>query len=232
MKILKIVTSMATIAALSPLLAHATTLACGPNVCYQYNETQDASLYFGLPTLFGDTMRFTPPNFQAESLNGQGLVSLSKTWLFDNVYATTTGMEIGNVIVREAGDYYITGDSSGAPDTVGVNLYTQVANNASTEVAFDIKNFSASGNSASPWVLTSTAINPSLVFSAVANDVAVSIQNTLTASTDELGGDAFIQKKFVVEIGTVVPNVVPVPAAAWLFGSAFGLLGFVRRRAA
>ena len=34
---------------------------------------------------------------------------------------------------------------------------------------------------------------------------------------------------YVVE-GTVVSSVIPVPAAVWLFGSALGLLGFVRRR--
>jgi hypothetical protein len=32
--------------------------------------------------------------------------------------------------------------------------------------------------------------------------------------------------------GTVTEAVVPVPAAAWLFGSALGLLGWVRRRMA
>jgi len=29
---------------------------------------------------------------------------------------------------------------------------------------------------------------------------------------------------------SLVANVVPVPAAVWLFGSALGLLGFVRRK--
>ncbi|MGI9342886.1 MAG: hypothetical protein ACR2QV_08540 [Gammaproteobacteria bacterium] len=35
---------------------------------------------------------------------------------------------------------------------------------------------------------------------------------------------------YMVE-GTILPQVIPVPAAAWLFGSALGLLGWVRRRA-
>lgn len=35
-----------------------------------------------------------------------------------------------------------------------------------------------------------------------------------------------------VVTGTIAGNVVPVPAAVWLFGSALGLLGWVRRRAA
>lgn len=36
---------------------------------------------------------------------------------------------------------------------------------------------------------------------------------------------------YMVE-GTILPQVIPVPAAAWLFGSALGLLGWVRRRSA
>jgi len=214
------------------LLGQATTLTCGPNICYQYDETQSAAAYFGLPTLVGDAMRFLPPNFRAESLNGVGTVSVTATWLFDKVYSTSSA-EIGSVVVSEAGDYSITGDTGGSPDTVNVNLYTQVANNASAEVAFDIKNFTASGDTflpPQPWALISGSINPATVFAAVANDVAVSVQNTLSATTDEFGGDAWIQKKFVVQIGTVAP--VPVPAAVWLFGSAFGVLSVLRRRAA
>jgi hypothetical protein len=37
------------------------------------------------------------------------------------------------------------------------------------------------------------------------------------------------QSMYVVE-GTIAGNVVPVPAAVWLFGSALGLLAWVRRR--
>ncbi len=230
MKFLRVSKTISVLAALLPLTAQAIT-DCGPSICYTYDPGQPAAAYFGTPSRLGDSMRFTPPSFRAESLNG-GTVTVTATWLFDNVYSVGGG-EIGSVLITEAGDFSITGDSSGAADTVGVNLYTQVANNASAEVAIDIKNFSASGNTFAPpepWALISTAINPSTAFTSVANNVAVSIQNTLSATTDELGGNAWIQKKFVVEIGTVAP--VPVPAAVWLFGSAFGVLTLVRRRVA
>ncbi|MDP2322466.1 MAG: VPLPA-CTERM sorting domain-containing protein [Gammaproteobacteria bacterium] len=228
MNYLRVISIMA-IVALTPPLSHATTISCGPNICYQYDETQTAALYFGLPTRLGDSMRFIPSNFRAESLNGSGLVSVSQTWVFDRVYSVT-GAEIGSVLVSEAGDYGISGDSSGTPDSVGVELVTTVANNASAEVASDTKNFSASGNTANPqqfWSLISTSINPASVFTMVASDVAVSVKNSLTATTDEVGGNAWIQKKFILHVGTVIP----VPAAVWLFGSAFGVLFVLRRRA-
>ena len=231
MKSLRAANTIAALAAMLPLASQAIT-QCGPNICYTYDAGQSAAAYFGLPTLLGDSMRFIPPNFRAESLNAAGTVSLSATWLFDNVYSTS-GAEIGSVFVSEAGDYSITGESGGAPDTVGVNLSTLVADNASAEFVLDIKNFSASGNTILPpqtWALVSGTINPATAFTAIANNVAVSIQNTLSATTDEVGGDAWIQKKFVVQVGSVVP--VPVPTAVWLFGSALGLMGVARRRAA
>ncbi|MSR08141.1 MAG: hypothetical protein EXR82_01185 [Gammaproteobacteria bacterium] len=62
--------------------------------------------------------------------------------------------------------------------------------------------------------MISTPISPRSAFAALANDVAVLVQNTLTASSAQPGGQAFIQKKFVLEITGVVPTVVPVPAVA------------------
>lgn len=227
--------SLVALMTMTPLAGHAITVTtCSTNVCYEYDNTQGAVAYFGLPTLIGDTMRFLPANFRAESLNTQGVVSTSSTWLFTRVYSVS-GAELSAVMVTERGDYSITGDTGGAPDTVSANLFIQVANNASLEFVVDIKNFSASGNTASPpqlWSLSNTPISPESVFTAIANDVAVLIQNTLTASSDQLGGNAWIQKKFILDITAVSPTVVPVPAAVWLFGSAFGVLTLLRRRAA
>ena len=52
------------------------------------------------------------------------------------------------------------------------------------------------------------------------------IQNNLAATTGANGEQAWIQKKQ----GGIGISVVPVPAAVWLFGSALGALGWLRRR--
>jgi len=55
------------------------------------------------------------------------------------------------------------------------------------------------------------------------------LQNTSTAESTVLGDQALIQKKFGA-FGVQV-TVVPVPAAAYLFGPALALLGWrIRRR--
>lgn len=220
----------------APMVSHAMTLNCGPNICYQYDETQAAAALFGQPTLIGDSMRFLPPNFRTESNNILGLpltTTASANFIFNQVWAITPGAEIGTVQVTETGDYNISGDTGGNPDTVGVSLWTMVANNASTEVVNNIVNFSATGNSAGTqiWTLQGNSINPAIAFAASAHNVAIGVQNTLTATTDELGGDAWIQKKFTVIVGTDVPPPVPLPPALPLMLSGLGLLGAgIRRR--
>ena len=61
----------------------------------------------------------------------------------------------------------------------------------------------------------------------------MSINNILTASTSSSGESAFIDKDVIAGTTmTVETTPIPVPAAVWLFGSALGLLGWVRRRTA
>jgi len=207
----------------------ATVTQCGPNICYEYDDAQIAASgsYFGTPTLIGDDMRFLPTSFKAQSTDGVGANtgtntdSYGSTFVFDRIY-TLSGEEIANITFTERGDYSITADGS-----VQADMLMLVANNndaAECDCVFD----SISDSGANPltlWELTGS-FDAAAKFESLANDVSISLQNTLTANTDAAGEDAWIQKKFM----TVSVTVVPVPAAVWLMGSALGLLVVRSRR--
>jgi hypothetical protein len=212
--------------------AHAATVQLvGTSVIYEYdNVTNSAALaLFGAPTILGDTVRFLPPNFRAQSDDGAGVDNVSANFIFDRVYSIG-GQDITGLQVVEFGDYEITNG-----DRVSADLLLTISNNNDfTEFDSDAASFDAAGDSGGlqTWQL-SASINPLLSFGSPAKDLAVSIQNTLEAATDAFGESAWIQKKLSFVATTVESEtVVPVPPAVWLFGSALGLLGWVRARMA
>ena len=200
----------------------ASVMQCGPNVCYVYDNAQVAAgtAYFGQPTLIGDDMRFLPTSYDAQSVDGSASEIYGETFKFDSIYSVS-GADIQSISVVERGDYSITSGGS-----VQADLLILIANNNNAlECECEIDSVSASGaSSLTLWELN-TVFSPASIFSSPANDVALDIQNTLTATTANLGEIAWIEKKFV----SVSVSVIPVPAAVWLFGSALSLL-MLRRK--
>lgn len=209
------------LSALSGPATAAQITVCGPSICYEYDDAQVGVLKFGMPSLVGDAMQFLPVDFRAESANGAGFVVDTATFVFNRVYSIS-GADIISVTASESGDYRII---SGG--TVDVDLFLQAASNVDAfDFTVDINNFAAAGASGGLqlWSL-GAAVSPAAVFTSLANDLALTVQNTLTAFTGNSGELAWIQKKLILEVA-----VVPVPAAVWLFGSGLALLGFARRR--
>ena len=208
-------------------LVGTTCTLAGPSITWVFDvNTQDfAGQKFGAPTLVGDAVRFLPTTFLADSLNGAGVVSTSRFFVFDRVFSNS-GAEIASITTVERGDYFIINGVS-----VSAQLYTQIANNNPSfplDFATDTQSFSANApvnGVATLWSLSGT-VTPAASFDGYASDVSFGLQNTLQALTQFAASEAFIQKKFSID----VVATVPVPAAVWLFGSSLGLLGLARRR--
>jgi len=193
--------------------------------------TYDDSTLFGVVTVVGNTFFFTPDNFLAESLNGQGVVSTNETLDVD-ITVTTPGFEIDMLFLRERGDYRLSGNGS----TVSVEGQFIATSNATlcggSFPCEDVMNFNGGTlnvqNSLTPW-----EINESIDLTGIAGwgsdtDISLTLENILTANTiDATSSQAFIQKKFggIALSVNIPPSEVPVPAAVWLFGS--GLLGLL-----
>lgn len=229
--------------------AHATLVQlCGPSICYEYDNDPMVNAgidYYQAPTLLAgsDTLKFTPTDFSVDSDPGTVDIpgpTLTAVFNFTRIWSTW-GLEIGDISVSESGDYQVLGDA-----TVSANLWMRVGDlvdNGSPTAGFpeqiiDSQNFNTStptGLALANWSLAGS-VSPATVFTDLATSVDLSIQNTLQAFSGPGGGYGFIAKKLLLTVsvvGSMPPaEIVPIPAAVWLFGSAVGLMGLVRRRGA
>jgi hypothetical protein len=201
----------------------------GTDVSFTYD---DASL-FGLGSVVGNSLFFTPPNFRAESANGAGAITANENLIID-VAVLTNGYTISEMAMTENGDYVWNGAGASvtASGRLGVVSQTKTCGAFACNDAdiFNVTGLADTGGAGAAW-----SGDASVDFADTAGWdtdtlLTVSFQNDLSATTLANGELAWIQKKFGA-IGLVI-NPVPVPAAVWLFGS--GLLGLVavsRRKA-
>jgi hypothetical protein len=235
--------------ALSGMPAQAALVTlCGNTICYEYNDDAGVNAgitLYGAPTLLAnsDTLKFAPTAFEADSDPGTPAIptpTQTATFLFSSVYAKNGTDEIGTIEISEDGDYQILGDASVSAElqvrvTDIVDNLPVVPTQGFPEEILDIQLFSSStdtGLAFAPWSLGSM-VSPATVFTDLASNVEVSIQNTLQAVSGSGGGYAYIAKKLLLTVSAATPPTnteVPVPAAAWLFASGLGAMGWFRRR--
>jgi len=192
-------------------------------VIYEYDDVVNADSLVTLGTPFVQTglptgIHFTPRNFRVESRDGGGFDSVSETFIFSSI-RSVSGDPFQSVIAAAEGFYLTTSGVQLTADVVG----TATNNDNLSEMA--TLNGSAFATGANHWVSDPISISP--LFGMTANDVAWRIDITLTADTDAIGEIAIIEADRII----VSASTVPVPAAVWLFGSALGLLGWIRRKA-
>lgn len=210
-------------------VARADTLV-GTNFDVIYNPA--AVGLFGLPSIGGNTVFFTPNDFKAESLNGAGIVSNNQTIVFDIV--PHAGFQVTGSSLIERGDYLLRNASS-LVDVQGQTRGFAIANPL-VEVNDNIVASSpmTTLNVATNWTATSFLDLSALQVSN--SGYRITIENLLMAYTEPTASglrQAFIEKKFAGEtIALTVIGVaaIPEPQTYAMFLAGFGLLGFLAHR--
>ncbi len=208
--------------ALSGAALAASVTLTGDTVDYTFD---DALLgLFGTPTLVGDTLSFTPVEFQAESLNGAGIDLTNNTV---NVQVTAhSGYTFSSIDMIERGDYMLLGGGSSA-DVAGQVRVFDVANPASdvtTAIAPDAPLDVMSSGGTTNW----TASNSTDISGWTdAQTVNVTWQNLLIGETSANSSMAFVDKKYGGLTATVAA-VTPVPEAevSAMMLAGLGLVGW------
>ncbi len=197
----------------------------GDDLIFEYDD----STLFGTANVVGNTIFFTPTNFKAQSLNGAGIASTDTTLHIDTWVKDGSNFNMAGASLYEEGDYQLIGSNS------WVSVGGQLRATSLTQGPFFTSDFiQASGPLDTVGGLTAWSATAAVDFGSVAGwdsdtKVRYTIENVLDASTLELGEKAFIEKKYG-GIGVAVTEV-PLPGAAWLFGSALlGIAGITRRK--
>jgi PEP-CTERM motif len=204
----------------------------GTNFDIVYNPA-DVGL-FGLPTIGGDTVFFTPNNFKAESLGGAGSVTTAQSVVFDLV--PHAGFSITGSGLTERGDYLLRNRSSQV--SVGGTTRAVAIANPQNEVS---DNIVATGplttlNVSTNW--TATAFLDLSNLTADASGYRITVENILVAYTDPgVTGlrQAFIEKKFVGDdvVGLqIIGQAIPEPQTHMLLLAGVAMIGFSVRRSA
>jgi len=218
--------------ALLPLFGVQAATIPGDDVIFTYDDTTP----FGTATVIGNSIFFSPTTFKAESLNGEGPVTMNETLQID-ILVTTPGFVLDSFLLAEQGDYKLNGTGASVSANGQFRVMSLTKNISpifpfpfQDDEFFDAGPLTVNTNTPVAWS-ASAAIN--LADTTGWNtdtEVRTTIENLLTATTlnSGVGETALIEKKFS-GVGIII-NPVPIPGAVWLFGSALGLLGWLRHR--
>ena len=204
----------------------------GDTVIFRW-DTDGIDPKYGTPTVVGDSIFVTPTAFVAQSNNTDGSVISTGTGTIQII--AQAGYDLAGINFGETGDYRMTGGSA----SVDVDPYLRVFDwfdpvpVIGTEETLTVPvtgDLTISDGNLHDWSATGSFDLTTATWDSV-NNVGLTLQNTLNATSLILGESALIQKKAIGSSIDVVTTVVPVPAALWLFGSGLlGLVGMARRK--
>ena len=204
----------------------------GDSVIFKFAGTSSSLGLFGTVQVIGNNIISFPTEFRAESLNGEGLVSVNDNRTLEII--ARPGYQIDGIKIVERGDYLISGSQSVDVDGL-YNVWDW--NDDPVFGTTDEQTLTVTGDlgiidsNIHTWK-GSANFDLSVPKWDGINHLGLGIQNNLYASTIAHGDIAWIEKK-VAGVGfIVVPQTpaVPVPAAVWLFGSGLLALAGIARR--
>ena len=208
----------------------------GDTVIFKYAGIASSIGLFGTVEVIGDSIVSFPTDFRAESLDGEGGVSVNDNGAVQVI--AKSGYQIDGVNVLERGDYLMTGtgasvDVDGWSDVWDWNdIIFGPSVQQNLVIASDL---TIADSNIHTWT-GSTAFDLSGSSWDGINHIGLGLQNNLYATTSADGEVAWIEKKIAaggIDLSVITTAVVPVPAAAWLFGSGLlGLVGVARRKKA
>gem|GEM_PF-1592814 len=218
------------LAMLSPVIANSAIvhLGTGDTVDFFYDDEDVGTLAYGTMQISGDTIFATPSSFETSALNGAGTTLFSNT---GSVFVVAKdGYSFSGVDILEGGTYNTTGN--GTVDVTSSIRVMDSNNILIQETNFlDITDLTAAG--AHSW---QGALSYDLTTSMWDNtsSIQLTLNTLLYATSPDAGSTATINQTLTgSSMGMSISTVVPVPAAAWLFGSGLiGLIGFARRKKA
>ena len=179
----------------------------GDNVRYDFQTS-----LFGTPTIDGDTLMFTPSDFDATAV-GPGSAEEGETFLIK--ITSLNGLALDTVNIAESGDYQIiNGMYMGTSVTWALGTFIDGVNPILSDDTTSAPGFNTWGTEHTHEDLA-------------AESVILTVQNQLFATASSVGSFAKIEKKNL----DITTTVVPVPAAVWMFGSVLATLGLFRRKA-
>lgn len=183
---------------------------------------------FGSPTLLGDTLYFTPSEFDVASLNGSGYALTASTLNIQVI--PKAGYDLDALRVTEEGDYLLLGSGPSGVDVAGqVRAFalSDPAMLATESIAPDAP-LAVVGVPTTNWTAVS-GLGLDAAGWVEGDGINLTLENLLLAYTTADVSLAFIEKKFVgVSVST---SPVPEPETLALLLASLGLVGFrVRHR--
>ncbi|MAV75649.1 MAG: hypothetical protein CL691_03400 [Cellvibrionales bacterium] len=205
----------------------------GDNLTFTYDD----STLFGSANIVDNSIFFLPNNFSAQSVNDQGSTLSSDIVDVKIKVRDETIHLMDRFVLYESGDYKIS-DSTASVDVSAQFMVTSFERTCDSHGIFVCNQSEIFGatenfiddNQLRDWSLTGFIDLDTLSLWGDDAYVNVRIQNNLYATALEQGDIAQIEKKFGVIGIQVELQPIPLPAAAWLFGSALVGLGLMRGR--